>query len=85
MSAASLEHLDGYIADAMSRADQLWLLNRISGRLMASESLTPYSIEDINRELDEAERQFESQEYLTAEESDRIMAEHISQYFAQAI
>lgn len=85
MSATSLEHLDGYIANAMTRADQLWLLNRISSRLMSSVSMSPYTIEELDKELDAAEEQFANQEYLTAAESDRLMSAHIGQYFAQAI
>jgi len=86
MSATSLEHLDSYIAGAMTRADQVWLLNRISSRLLDSDQMPPaYTLDEINSMLDKSELEFASGEYITANESDRLMAEHIASLRMKAV
>jgi len=83
MSATSLEHLDSYIAGAMTRADQVWLLNRISSRLLDSDQMPPaYTIDEINSMLDKSEMEFANDEYISAIESDRLMTEHIAIHIA---
>lgn len=86
MSATSLEHLDDYIAGVMSREDQVWLVNRISSRLVKTkEPLTPYTMKELDAQLDEAEAQFAAGEYVSAEDHRRVMEKHIAQYYVAAV
>lgn len=40
--------------------------------------LVPYTIQELDQMLDEAEKQFAAGDYLSNEECNRLMAEHIA-------
>ena len=60
MSKESLEHLRDYIQMTLSPSDITWLTDELIVTLQKQEHLKPYTMEEINAILDEAERDFEA-------------------------
>ena len=70
MSTATLSNLRDYLYGTLTPDNMLWLAGQLAERAKKEEyeSLKPYTMEEINTMLDEAEAAFEAGDYLTNDE-----------------
>lgn len=69
MSIGTLTNLRDYLCGTLTPANMLWLSAQLSEYAKRDEkTLKPYTMDELNAMLDEAERQFSAGEYLTNEE-----------------
>ena len=70
MSTSTLTNLRDYLYGTLTPANMLWLATELTERARKEENeqLRPYTIEEIDDMLDEAEAAFEAGEYLTQDE-----------------
>ena len=67
MSETTLTNLRDYLCGALTPDNMLWLSAQLS-EYAKKEQLRPYTMEEIDDMLDEAEAAFEAGDYLTNEE-----------------
>ena len=80
MSTSVLSNLRDYLYGTLSPANMLWLSKQLADYVQKQreqERLKPYTMEEINAMLDEAERQFAAGEYVTNEDLFREWDEEI--------
>ena len=70
MSTSTLTNLRDYLYGTLTPANMLWLATELTERARKEENeqLRPYTMEEIDDMLDEAEAAFEAGEYLTQDE-----------------
>ena len=70
MSTSTLTNLRDYLYGTLTPANMLWLATELTERARKEENeqLRPYTMEEIDDMLDEAEAAFEAGEYLTEDE-----------------
>ena len=70
MSTTTLEGLRDYLYGTLSPANMLWLSAQLAEYAQKEENirLRPYTMEEIDNMLDEAEAAFEAGDYLTNDE-----------------
>jgi hypothetical protein len=70
MSTATLTNLRDYLYGTLTPANMLWLAAELTERAKREEGnrLQPYTMEEIDNMLDEAEAAFEAGDYLTQDE-----------------
>lgn len=69
MSETALCNLRDYLYGTLSKSNLLWLATQLTEYAQQEEvALPPYTMEEIDTMLDEAERDFENGDYLTNEE-----------------
>lgn len=81
MSTQSLMGLVDYLCGTLSREDMLFVCEKLSNcaQVQEDEQLTPYTMDEINAMLDEAERQAEAGEYITHEDLMREWDKELTQ------
>ena len=81
MSTQSLMGLVDYLCDTLSYEDMLFVSRKLTDCAMEQddEQLTPYTMDEINAMLDEAERQAEAGEYITHEDLMREWDKELTQ------
>ena len=69
-STSTLTNLRDYLYGTLTPANMLWLATELTERARKEENeqLRPYTMEEIDDMLDEAEAAFEAGEYLTQDE-----------------
>ena len=80
MRTSVLSNLRDYLYGTLSPANMLWLSKQLADYVQKQreqERLKPYTMEEINAMLDEAERQFAAGEYVTNEDLFREWDEEI--------
>ena len=70
MCTSTLTNLREYLYGTLTPANMLWLATELTERARKEENeqLRPYTMEEIDDMLDEAEAAFEAGEYLTQDE-----------------
>jgi len=80
MSTATLTNLRDYLYGTLSPANMLWLSKQLADyvkKLQEQKKLKPYTMNEINSMLDEAEKQVSEGDYVTNEELFREWDEEI--------
>jgi hypothetical protein len=79
MSTTALTNLRDYLTGTLSTADMMWLVEEMKNFLRGSEEeLKPYTMEEINAMLDEAEADFDAGLGIPHEEVMREWKEEIA-------
>ena len=70
MSTSTLTNLRDYLYGTLTPANMLWLATELTeyAKKEENERLRPFTMEEIDEMLDEAEEAFESGDYLTNDE-----------------
>lgn len=77
MSKETLINLRDYLLGSLSYEDRMWLIDELDDTGKGLESYCPYTKEELNARLEEAEREFKNGEYLPADEAFKHIAQEL--------
>ena len=79
MSEATLSNLLEYLYGALTPSNQRWVAEHLieNANMKEGEDLRPYTMEEINKRIDQSERDFAEGNYYTHEQVMKILDEEL--------
>lgn len=77
MSKESLIKLRDHLLETLSYAERVWLVDELNQVDDEDDGICPYTKEELDARFDELERDFENGDYLSADETFRLIAQEL--------